>query len=137
MTEKITLEEVVFAPIDEVWKKWNAEEDIKNWYFANNDWHCPEAKNDLKPGVKFSYTLAAKDGSMSFDFSGTYDQILPKEKIDYTLDDGRKATVEFVEANNATRVMESFDPEESNSREAQEKGWQAILLQFKKYAEEK
>jgi len=55
--------------------------------------------------------------------------------IEYTLGDGRKVKINFNPQNNSTRVVESFEAENTNSLEMQRGGWQAILDNFKKYAE--
>lgn len=39
--------------------------------------------------------MEAKDGSMGFDFSGTFPDIKSSKLIAYTLDDGRIVIVEF------------------------------------------
>ena len=80
--------------------------------------------------------MAAKHGSFSFDFSGTYTQVEPMKFIEYIMDDGRKCTVFFVDENCGTiKVTETFDPETENSLELQQQGRQAILNNFKKYIE--
>lgn len=135
MNELIHIETEVLAPIDEVWEKWNNPEDIIEWYSANKDWHCPDARNDLRVGGNFNYVLAAKDGSMSFDFGGVYDEIIPQKKIAFTLGDGRKVTIDFIKTNNGTKIQESFEAEKANPLKAQEMGWQAILDHFKDYVE--
>ncbi len=40
-----------------------------------------------------------------------------------------------VKLGNITEVIETFDPESINSTELQQSGWQAILDNFKRYAE--
>lgn len=55
------------------------------------------ASNDLKIGEPFSYTMAAKDESFSFDFGGIYEEGERHQRIVYTLDDGRKVAVHFKE----------------------------------------
>ena len=45
---------------------------VMNWNNASDDWYCPKAENDLKEGGKFAFTMAAKDGSFSFDFGGDF-----------------------------------------------------------------
>lgn len=41
----ITVETVVNAPIDTVWKKWTNPDDIVIWNNASDDWHTqPEPK---------------------------------------------------------------------------------------------
>ncbi|MXV51821.1 polyketide cyclase [Pedobacter sp. HMF7647] len=133
----ITIKAEVQAPIEKVWKFWNEPEHIKNWAFALDTWHSPHAENDLQKGGKFSTTMAAKDGSVSFDFAGVYTTVEQHQLIEYTLNDGRKVSVSFSEENGTVKISESFQPEDVNPIEMQEAGWQAILNNFKNYVEEK
>jgi uncharacterized protein YndB with AHSA1/START domain len=87
------------------------------------------------PGGRFVARMEAKDGSMGFDFGGTYDEVVEHSKLAYTLDDNRKVTVSFSETDSGTRVVEEFEAEDENSPELQQQGWQAILDNFKKYTE--
>jgi len=135
MKNEITIEAIVNAPIDKVWKYWNEPTHITKWCSASPDWHAPAAENDLKVGGKFTTTMAAKDGSMSFDFWGIYDQVQPNELIEYTMGDGRKAKIVFSKSGDTTKIVESFEPESENPREMQQGGWQAILNSFKLYTE--
>jgi uncharacterized protein YndB with AHSA1/START domain len=131
----ITIETSVQAPVRKVWKFWSEPQHITKWNAASDDWHTPHAENDLRTGGTFSSTMAAKDGSFSFDFGGTYTNVKENELIEYTLGDGRKVKVVFQEAGNTTKVIETFEPEQENSHELQRGGWQAILDNFKKYTE--
>lgn len=79
--------------------------------------------------------MEAKDGSMGFDFGGIYDTVKPLELIGYTLDDDRKVKIHFNGEGNKTTVVETFEAENTNSIKLQRVGWQAILNNFKKYAE--
>lgn len=135
MKNEITIEATVDAPVDKVWKYWNEPAHIMQWCQASPDWHVPAAKNDLRTGGTFSTTMAAKDGSMSFDFGGVYDQVKTNELIEYTIGDGRKVKIVFSKAGDATKVVESFEPEGMNPREMQQAGWQAILNSFKDHTE--
>lgn len=135
MNNAITIEATVNAPIEKVWKYWNEPAHITQWCQASPDWHAPAAENDLKAGGKFTTTMAAKDGSFSFDFWGIYDQVKQNELIEYTMGDGRKAKIVFSKSGDTTQIIESFEPESENSREMQEGGWQAILNSFKSYTE--
>jgi uncharacterized protein YndB with AHSA1/START domain len=106
------------------------------WNAASDDWECPQASNDCRTGGTFSFTMAAKDKSFSFDFAGTYTNVEEGKLIEYTMGDGRKARVVFVPiSGNATKVTETFDAETEHSEEMQRAGWQAILENFKKHAE--
>ena len=131
----ISIEAVIKSPIEKVWKYWTEPQHITQWNKASPDWHCPKATNDLKEGGKFSYTMAAKDGSFSFDFGGVHVTVKTNELIENTLGDGRKVKVIFSESANETKLVETFEAENENSLELQRNGWQAILNNFKKYIE--
>jgi uncharacterized protein YndB with AHSA1/START domain len=132
---QITVKATVKAPIEKVWNCWNGPEHITKWNQASPDWHTPKASNDLRVGGKFSSTMAAKDGSMSFDFEGIYDKVVPNQLIEYTITDGRKVSIQFNSNKNETSVVETFEAEETNSLELQQSGWQAIMDSFKQYVE--
>lgn len=131
----IKVETVIEAPLDKVWEFWTKPEYITKWNFASEAWCCPSAINDLKPRGKFVWRMEAKDGSMGFDFTGTYDQIEKEKFISYTMEDGRKVTVLFKSEGDKIKLTESFEPEGTNSDEMQRAGWQAILGNFKKFVE--
>ena len=102
---------------------------------ASDDWHTPHSENDLRVGGKFSATMAAKDGSFSFDFWGIYSKVEKHKVIEYTSGDGRKVSITFSGNGNETKVTETFEAESENPIEMQRGGWQAILNSFKKYTE--
>ena len=131
----ITVENTVNAPVAKVWEYWTKPEHITKWSNASDDWHTPHAENDLRVGGSFSSRMEAKDGSMGFDFGGIYDAVTPNEYIEYTLGDDRKVKITFTPMGESTRVVESFEAEETNPIEMQQGGWQAILDNFKKYTE--
>lgn len=79
--------------------------------------------------------MEAKDGSFGFEFEAIYNEIVPLKKIVYTMTDGRQATVLFDAGDNLTEVTVVFAPETQNSIDLQRDGWQAILNNFKLYAE--
>ncbi len=133
---RITVSALVNKPVADVWKIWTDPAHILQWNAASDDWHCPKAENDLKAGGKFSSTMAARDGSFSFDFEGVYDNVELHKRIAYTMADGRTCEILFSEESGGTRVEEAFDAEAQNSVEMQRGGWQAILDRFKKYAEQ-
>ena len=131
----ITVTATVNVTIDTVWDSWTNPAHIVNWNNASDDWHTPKASNDLRKDGRFTFTMAAKDGSFSFDFGGTYTSVEPKQKISYIMDDGRVANVWFEQEGNAVKITEEFQAENIHSPEMQEAGWQAILNNFKKYTE--
>ncbi|MFH6995625.1 SRPBCC family protein [Flavobacterium sp. FlaQc-48] len=131
----ITVQNTIHASIDKVWEFWTLPEHITKWSFASPEWHTPYAENDLREGGKFTSTMAAKDGSMSFDFGGEYTLVEKNKAIEYILGDGRKVEISFTETSDGVEVIESFDPETQNPEEMQRGGWQAILDNFKNYVE--
>lgn len=135
MTKTITIEATVNAPIEKVWKLWNEPKHITQWAFASPDWHAPKAENDLRLNGTFSTTMAAKDGSFSFEFGGVYTKVDNHKAIEYTIGDGRKVQIHFSSAGTQTKIVETFEPEGQNPEEMQRGGWQAILNNFKAYAE--
>ena len=134
-TTRITVSALVNKPMADVWTIWTDPKHITQWCAASDDWHCPKASNDPRTGGKFSSTMAARDGSFSFDFEGVYDDVQLHERIAYTMADGRTCEILFSTENGGTRVVESFDAETQNSVEMQKGGWQAILDRFKAHAE--
>ena len=132
----ITVTATINASIKKVWQFWTEPAHIVNWNHAAGDWHCPSATNTLQVGGEFHFVMAAKDKSVEFDFNGVYTKILPNEFLGYTIEGGREVEVKFEKMNeNETRVTEIFAPENINSLELQQNGWQAILNNFKAYAE--
>ncbi len=134
--KEITVEAVIHAKTDKVWEYYTLPKHITKWNFASDDWHCPNAKNDLKPGGTFSWRMEAKDGSFGFDLEGTFNNIILLKEINYTLNDGRKVTTTFKNADNTTKVTTVFEAETVNPVDLQQQGWQAILNNFKNYTED-
>ncbi|WP_324325242.1 SRPBCC family protein [Flavobacterium sp.] len=134
-TKSITVRISTKEKLEKVWDYFTKPEHIVNWCFASDDWHAPKAENDLRTGGTFSTTMAAKDGSFSFEFGGTYDEVIPLKRYTYTMGDGRKVTVKFDMMDGAVIVTENFEPEQQNPLDMQRGGWQAILENFKKYLE--
>lgn len=132
---EITVQTIVNAPIKKVWEFWSKPEHITQWTHASDDWHAPYSDNDLRKGGKFKTTMAAKDGSFSFDFEGAYTEVVDHSLIEYAIADGRKVKIVFTGEGDFTKVVEFFEPESVNSIEMQEGGWQSILDNFKRYAE--
>ena len=136
-TEKtaITVETTIQAPIEKTWQCWMDPKHIVHWNNASDDWHTPRAENDFQVGGRLLYRMEAKDGSVGFDFTATYNKIVEHQQISYTMDDGRKADVLFSAKGNETTVTETFEAEQTHPIEMQQTGWQAILNNFKKYVE--
>ena len=131
----ITVAATIAAPVEIVWQLFTEPEHITQWNNASPEWHTPKAENDLRPEGRFTYTMAARDGSMSFDFSGTYTEVIENKSIKYIIDDERTVELIFEDMDDTTIITEKFQPETTNPIEMQRIGWQAILDNFKVYAE--
>lgn len=122
--------------MEKVWSYWTSADHITKWNFATPDWHCPRATNDLKVGGKYFTRMEAKDGSFAFDFEAIYSEVIPQNRIAYTMPDGRQVVTNFEGRGSGTKVTTTFDAEKQNPEEMQRAGWQSILNNFKKYTEE-
>ena len=132
---KITVETIVNAPIENVWRAWTTPEDIKQWNTASADWHTTTASVDLRVGGTFSSRMEAKDGSMGFDFAGIYTKLVENQLIESAFLGDRVLLVEFLNGANGVTVRETFDAESTHSVEQQREGWQAILNNFARHVE--
>lgn len=135
MNPVIKTETIVKGDISKIWDLWVTPSHIKEWMNTSDEWECTNATNDLEIDGKFVYTLAAKDKSKSFDFSGTYTGVEEGKYINYTIDDGRKVTIDFKEEIGCVHIIQKFEAENENPFDMQGTGWQHILDSFKKYAE--
>jgi uncharacterized protein YndB with AHSA1/START domain len=131
----VTVETIIKAPVEKVWNYWTEPKHITHWCNASDDWHAPYAENDLHVDGKFKTTMAAKDGSVSFDFEGVYTNVQQYKVIEYIILDGRKVKITFSSQGNETKVVETFETENVNPVEMQRGGWQSILDNFRKYVE--
>lgn len=134
-TAQVTIKTTVNKPLSQVWDYLINPVHIKGWNFASDDWYCPKAVNNFVEGGTFSYTMAAKDGSMQFDFSGKFTEIVEAKKLVYLLDDNRAVWFDLVDNGNSVDITERFETETENPIDLQEFGWQCILNNFKKYTE--
>ena len=132
---KITVTAVVSAKSNLVWNYYTQPEHIVKWNFASDDWQCPSASNDMKVGGLYKARMEAKDGSFGFDFEAIYDEVIDRERLEYTMSDGRKASFLIKFIDNKTEVIVRFDAEDENPIEMQIQGWQSILNNFKLYVE--
>jgi uncharacterized protein YndB with AHSA1/START domain len=131
----LTVTASIKSPVHKVWEFWTQPDHITKWNNASPDWHTPRAENDLRPGGKFLSRMESVDGKIGFDFTGTYLKVEEHQLISYLMDDGRKVEIKFEEIGDSTFITESFEAETQNSLELQQQGWQAILNNFKAYAQ--
>lgn len=135
MNSPITIRTTVHADLKKVWDCWNKPKHITHWAFASDDWEAPSVVNDLRTGGSFNIRMSAKDKSAGFDFAGIYSLVEDGKRIEYNMADGRHVSISFEVTSEGIRITEVFDPEQENPKEMQQKGWQSILDNFKKYVE--
>ncbi|HEY5461628.1 MAG TPA: SRPBCC domain-containing protein [Hanamia sp.] len=135
MNNTIIVETVINSTTERVWELWTIPENIIQWNNPSDDWQTLKVENDLKEGGRFLFRMKAKNGSDGFDFGGKYDKVITNEFIEYTLDDRRKAVVEFIANCNSTILIETFDPEAKTPVDIQKDFCQSVLNNFKKFAE--
>lgn len=117
------------ASLERAWQAYTTPDAIMRWNAASDDWHCPEARNDLRPGGAFCYRMAARDGSFAFDYEGTWEVVEAPHRLVQQFA-GRHVWIRFAPTEVGTLVTVTFDPDGQASRELQEAGWQAILNRF-------
>lgn len=133
MKNPITVSVTIPKTLEVVWAAFTEPKHITQWCFATDDWHAPYSENHLYAGGNFLTRMAAKDGSVEFDFVGTYSEVVPLQKIAYTIADQRKVEVHFKQTDTGILVEEIFEPETIHPHPAQKSGWQSILENFKSY----
>ncbi len=131
----VTVATTVDVPADKIWKYWTEPQHIVQWCYASSDWHAPFAENVLKVDGRFRITMASKDDTHKFDFEGVYTRINFHHSIEYTMSDGRRVYIFFIPDGHQTKIEETFETEDLHSTEQQREGWQAILDNFREYAE--
>lgn len=135
MSNFILVEAEVLNSDINVWNAFTDPKHIIGWNFASDDWCCPSAEVKLIPSGTFNYRMEAKDGSFGFNLIGRFNHIEEFNQLKYTLEDDRKVEVYFKKIEGGVKVSQFFEPENQNSTELQQQGWQAILNNFKKYTE--
>jgi uncharacterized protein YndB with AHSA1/START domain len=122
-------------PPQMVWKLWNDPAQMVRWNAASDDWHTPVADNDLRVGGKLQTRMEARDGSFGFDFEAVYEVVDAPNRLVYRLGDGRGVELDLRAEGEETVLTQRFEPEKEFPVELQQQGWQAILDNFKRWAE--
>jgi uncharacterized protein YndB with AHSA1/START domain len=81
--------------------------------------------------------MEAKKGGEGFDFEGVYTKVVPHQRIEYRMADGRNVKVDFTPVAGGTLVKETFEAESENEPEVQRQGWLMILSRFAHHVEAK
>ncbi|PXY45557.1 SRPBCC domain-containing protein [Flavobacterium hydrophilum] len=131
----ITVQTIVNAIIEKVWEFWTNPKHIQKWNNPTDDWHTPAVENDVKAGGKFKYTMATKNGSISFDYEGIYTKVDKFSVIEYHLVDNRTGSIRFEIQGDKVKITEIFEPEKAHPASEQKEFCQGVIDNFKKYTE--
>lgn len=131
----ISVQTIINASIEKVWELWTLPKHIIKWNYPSQEWHTTFAENNLSINGKFKYTMQAKDQSTGFDFEGIYTDLKVFSLIEYMLLDHRKGSICFEENNGLVTISEIFDPNIHDPENMQKEWCQAVIDNFKKYAE--
>ncbi|MDF9392987.1 MULTISPECIES: SRPBCC domain-containing protein [Methylococcus] len=125
-----------FVPVSPAgaWAAYTAPEAITQWNQASPDWHCPWVRVDLRVGGRHVARMEARDGSMGFEYEGTYEAMDAPSALTLRLDDGRRVHTTFISKGAGTRVTTTFDPEGTHPIDLQRLGWQAIFDRYAAFA---
>jgi uncharacterized protein YndB with AHSA1/START domain len=131
----ITVTVSVRATAEQAWQAFTNPDSIRAWNFASPDWHCPQARNELRDGGAFCYRMEARDGSFGFDFEGVFLEVSAPTRLRYGLGPEREVLVVFSPEGDRIRVSQSFTPEPTHDLEQQRAGWQSILDHYRRHVE--
>ena len=133
--ERITIDALIAAGPERVWTCWTEPAHITQWNFATDDWCCPSAQNDLRPGGRYVARMEARHGGFGFDLELTHEAVAPQRRLVSVMPNGRRVETTFASEAGGVRVTTVFDPESEHPIAMQRDGWQAILNNFKRYVE--
>jgi uncharacterized protein YndB with AHSA1/START domain len=126
--QTITIERLIDAPRERVFKAFIDPEQVMQWHYATEGWSTPYAKIDARAGGKFDIGFKSPDGANDFAFEGTYTEVKEPERIAYTIGDGRPVTVDFIDEGGKTKVVLVLALENMNSAEQQREGWTEMIV---------
>ena len=93
----ITVSTKINKPVSLIWDCFTKPEHLIHWYYASDEWHCPDAKIDLVENGNFSLRMASKDGKYSFNFTGTYLKLIKNQLLEYKISDERHVIIKLTE----------------------------------------
>lgn len=131
---EITVETHIHASLETVWEAWTTPSIVQQWN-TSLDWLCPVAEIDLHEGGEFFYRLEKADGSKALDFRGVFKRLKLLRLIEYRFLDGRRVTIDFLEKDSGTTIIETFEASIQEPEEEQKLMWQQILDYFKRIVE--
>lgn len=131
--QTIVITRALNAPRKLVFEAWLDAKHLLHWYYASEDWTTPFAESDPRVGGKIRIGFASPDGKNDFVLEGAYNEIVPHERIVFTLADGRPITVTLADKDGKTELTLVLSLETLNSSEQQREGWTLMLVHLENY----
>jgi uncharacterized protein YndB with AHSA1/START domain len=136
MATNIVLSKIVKVSAHKAYEAYLDEQANLKWNYASEGWTTPFARIDAVEGGVFEIGYQSPDGENSFTFGGNFTKLVPGERIEYRIGDGRMVDIRFVATGeNETEVVLTLECEDENSVELQKEGWGMILEHFREYVE--
>lgn len=84
-TTTVTINRIINAPVETVWKMWTDPESITKWW-GPTDFTAPSAKVDLREGGSYLFCMRAPEyqGGQDSYTGGEYEEIVPMKKLVFT-----------------------------------------------------
>ncbi|HNS41900.1 MAG TPA: SRPBCC domain-containing protein [Taishania sp.] len=133
--ESLVVSVKINKTISDVWNAWSNPELMPNWLVIYDNFEAKIIKFEFRTGGDSNYIMASKDGKLNYAYNSIISLIIPFEKIEYHLEDGRTAILSFSVTKHQTMVQMEFEPVAHQDVGAQLFAWQTILDNFKNYLE--
>ena len=78
----LTLQRVIDAPADKLWRCWTEPELLNQW-FCPKPWYVTDSRIDLKPGGESFNVMNGPDGER-FENTGVYLEVVPLRRLVFT-----------------------------------------------------
>jgi uncharacterized protein YndB with AHSA1/START domain len=110
MSNRLQLTRVFEAPRDVIFSWWSQAEKLQQWSGCKEATRC-QVEMDFRPGGGFTQRMQIA-GAGEFTLRGTYEEIVPNERIIYTVNLGpvvTRVTVVFSDHGAGTKVVLTHD----------------------------
>lgn len=129
---QITVERRIHAPVEDVWRAFNAPEEIVQWD-GSPAWQTVWAQNELRAGGWLRLRMAGRQGGPGFDFAARYTRVEPHRLIEWQDEEGRRVRVEFLPWEGGVTLRQTFEAEAPERADAERADWQAVLDRFARH----
>ena len=137
---KVVISKTINAPVEQVFDAWTQPDVIKQWFAPGEKMTVPETRVDLKVDGEYLIHMHDPDSNTDHIVSGTYEEIIPNEKLVFNWMwkegvDRTQVTVNFSSLkNNQTQVTlthRGFSQQEFADKHNQ--GWGGCLSNLESF----